>query len=52
MGRYRHSKIKGAIFDLDGVVVDTVPIHFRAWKRMFTEYGRKFTFQDYKEKGE
>ncbi len=41
---------KGAIFDLDGVVVDTVPIHFKAWKRMFTEYGRKFTFKDYKEK--
>ena len=41
---------KGAIFDLDGVVVNTVPIHFKAWQRMFTEYGRKFTFKDYKEK--
>jgi len=41
---------KGAIFDLDGVVVDTVPLHFRAWKRMFSEYGRDFTFEDYKKK--
>jgi len=41
---------KGAIFDLDGVVVDTVPLHFRAWKRMFGEYGKEFTFDDYKNK--
>ncbi|HDO25067.1 MAG TPA: HAD family hydrolase [Nitrospirae bacterium] len=27
-----------------------MPVHFKAWKRMFTEYGKKFTFQDYKEK--
>src|SRR4030042_5590704 len=41
---------KGAIFDLDGVIVDTVPLHFEAWKRMFSEYGRDFTFSDYKQK--
>lgn len=41
---------KAAIFDLDGVVVDTVPLHFKAWKRMFGEYGKEFTFKDYKEK--
>lgn len=44
------NKFKAAIFDLDGVIVDTVPLHFRAWKRMFEEYGKKFTFKDYKEK--
>ena len=43
-------KFKGAIFDLDGVVVDTVPIHFKAWRKMFAAYGKKFTFRDYKEK--
>ena len=42
--------LKAAIFDLDGVVVDTVPIHFKAWKRMFEEYGKHFTFDDYKQK--
>ncbi|MBU2540655.1 MAG: beta-phosphoglucomutase family hydrolase [Candidatus Omnitrophica bacterium] len=41
---------KGAIFDLDGVLVNTVPIHFKAWKQMFAEYGIDFTFDDYKEK--
>lgn len=42
--------LKGAIFDLDGVVVDTVPLHFKAWKRLFEGYGRPFTFEDYKAK--
>lgn len=37
-----------AIFDMDGVVVDTVHMHFNAWKRMFEEHGKKFTFEDYK----
>lgn len=41
---------KGAIFDLDGVIVDTVPLHFNAWKKMFAEYGKDFTFGDYKKK--
>lgn len=38
---------KGAIFDMDGVVTTTVPFHFKAWKRMFNEYGKEFTFDDY-----
>ncbi|MFH1831148.1 MAG: beta-phosphoglucomutase family hydrolase [Pseudomonadota bacterium] len=42
--------LEAAIFDLDGVVVDTVPIHFKAWKRMFNEYGHEFSFEDYKQK--
>jgi len=41
---------KGAIFDLDGVVVNTVPLHFAAWKKMFSEYGIVFTFEDYRKK--
>jgi beta-phosphoglucomutase len=43
-------KLKGAIFDLDGVIVNTVGLHFKAWRKMFSEYGKKFTFEDYKEK--
>lgn len=39
---------KAAIFDMDGVVVDTVPMHFNAWKRMFGDYGHDFTFEEYK----
>lgn len=41
---------KGAIFDMDGVLVDTVPLHFKAWKKMFNEYGKEFNLEDYKSK--
>ncbi|NQT46156.1 MAG: beta-phosphoglucomutase family hydrolase [Candidatus Omnitrophica bacterium] len=42
--------MRAAIFDMDGVIVDTVPLHFKAWKRMFGEHGIEFGFEDYKEK--
>ncbi|OIO37868.1 MAG: hypothetical protein AUJ75_03525 [Candidatus Omnitrophica bacterium CG1_02_49_10] len=42
--------LKGVISDLDGVLVNTVPAHFEAWKRMFGEYGVEFTFEDYEKK--
>jgi beta-phosphoglucomutase len=42
--------LKGVILDLDGIIVDTVPLHFQAWKKMFSEYQREFTFHDYKDK--
>ncbi len=42
--------LKGGIFDLDGVIVNTVPLHFEAWKKMFTEYGKDFSFADYEHK--
>jgi len=42
--------MKAAIFDLDGVIVNTVPLHFKAWQNMFNEYGKEFTFEDYKQK--
>lgn len=42
--------MQAAIFDLDGVIVNTVPLHFKAWHRMFSEYGKDFSFEDYKEK--
>ena len=42
--------LKAGIFDLDGVIVNTVPLHFKSWQRMFSEYGKEFSFEDYKEK--
>jgi beta-phosphoglucomutase len=42
--------LKGAIFDLDGVMVETVPLHFKAWKKLFNQYGKSFSFEDYKAK--
>lgn len=35
--------IRGIIFDLDGVIVDTARYHFEAWKRMAGELGVTFT---------
>ena len=43
-------ELKGAIFDSDGVVVETVSLHFKAWKKMFSEYNKEFSFDDYKKK--
>lgn len=37
--------IKGCIFDLDGVVVDTARYHFLAWQRLAKELGFTFTEQ-------
>jgi beta-phosphoglucomutase len=36
---------KGALFDLDGVIVDTAKFHFLAWNRLASELG--FTFTEY-----
>jgi beta-phosphoglucomutase len=33
----------GAIFDLDGVIVDTAKYHFQAWRRLAAELGYEFT---------
>lgn len=41
---------KAVIFDVDGVLVDTVPYHFLAWQKMFQEAGALFNFEDYLEK--
>ncbi len=35
--------IKGALFDLDGVIVDTAKYHYLAWKRLAAELGFDFT---------
>jgi len=42
---------KGAIFDVDGVIVDTVPLHFAGWKYLFEEIHHiPFTQKDYEDK--
>ncbi|MCL2253378.1 MAG: beta-phosphoglucomutase [Lachnospiraceae bacterium] len=38
-------KIKGFIFDLDGVLTDTAHYHFLAWKRLSEQWG--FTFSEH-----
>jgi beta-phosphoglucomutase len=39
-------RIKGCIFDLDGVIVDTAKYHFLAWKRLAGQLGIHFTEED------
>ncbi len=36
------SRIKGFIFDLDGVLVDTAEYHYRGWQRLADEEGLPF----------
>ncbi len=38
--------IKGCIFDLDGVIVDTAHYHYLAWKRLANELGHDLTEQE------
>ncbi|MEA2043614.1 MAG: beta-phosphoglucomutase [Bacteroidota bacterium] len=38
--------IKGLIFDLDGVIVDTAKYHYKAWKDLAAELGFEFTEKD------
>jgi beta-phosphoglucomutase len=38
--------LQGAIFDLDGVVVDTAKFHYLAWKRLANQIGIDFTAED------
>ncbi len=41
---------KGAIFDVDGVIIDTAHIHYLSWKKVFIKYGIEFTQADFKKK--
>lgn len=38
--------MKGCIFDLDGVIVDTAKYHYLAWKKIAGELGFDFTEKD------
>lgn len=39
-------EMRAAIFDLDGVIVDTAKYHYLAWKRLANELGFDFTETD------
>lgn len=41
---------KGVIWDMDGVIVDSGPHHFKAWQKVFGERGVQFTEEDFKKK--
>jgi beta-phosphoglucomutase-like phosphatase (HAD superfamily) len=37
-------RIKGLIFDCDGTIVDSMPLHTKAWEYAFTSAGAKWNF--------
>ena len=43
------SQIKGLLFDLDGVLVDTAKFHFLAWRKMANELGIDFSHEQNEE---
>jgi len=40
---------KAALFDLDGVIVDSGPYHFQAWRSLFQEVGYEFTEDQFRD---
>ena len=40
--------IKAVIFDMDGVIVDTEPLHHKAYFQMFDQFGLKLTEKEYR----
>ena len=40
--------MKAVIFDMDGVLVNTEPLHFRCWKKVFGEEGIDLDYDVYK----
>jgi beta-phosphoglucomutase family hydrolase len=38
-----HPRAKGLIFDLDGTIADTMPIHYIAWRNAAARYGIDFS---------
>jgi len=39
-------KVKAVIFDMDGVITNTMPDHFRAWQKVLAEEGINATHED------
>lgn len=38
---------EAVIFDMDGTLIDSINADFLAWKRLFSDYNKTLTFQDY-----
>ena len=42
------NKNKAVIWDMDGVIADTAPYHFRAWQEVFGKLGASYTEDDFR----
>lgn len=40
-------QMKAVIFDFDGIIVDTEPLHFKSFQRVLAPLGMEFTWQEY-----
>lgn len=40
-------KSYGVIFDMDGVLIDSCPAHFKAWTRLARAHGQDFTYEQF-----
>ena len=48
-----NNSLKAVIFDMDGVITDTMPYHFRAWQMVLSNNGVHVTHEDiYKREGQ
>jgi beta-phosphoglucomutase family hydrolase len=36
------SEVQGLVFDCDGTIADTMPLHYEAWSQAFQQHGQKF----------
>ena len=44
------SKDRAVIWDMDGVIADTAPYHYKAWQQVFRKRGVSYTEDDFKRK--
>jgi beta-phosphoglucomutase len=42
--------MKGVVFDFDGIIVDSEPLHYRAFQRVLEPLGAGFSWQEYVER--
>src|SRR3954453_3067972 len=39
--------LKGVIFDMDGTLIETTEADYLAWKKVFADYHKELSFEDY-----
>ena len=53
MKRRYHIQTRALIFDMDGVITNTMPDHYRAWKKIFAQEGIAVNYYDiYRREGQ